>query len=237
MSSAIATHNFEAAPRDLAKLAKSIESGRKPQSHKTPSPLPDSAVAKEIYKQAEEELPRPTLHHSLRVFQYGVVIAEDFFPQWNLNKETFLLASLLHDIGTTSDNLSKTLMSFEFQGGLIAHAKTSSAGSPSEQSDAVAEAIIRHQDIDDSSKGEITRLGALLQLATLYDNAGKFSELIHEDTLNMTVEKYPRLKWSSCFSTAIENECERKPWSHTTKIGKDQFLSLIKGNPVGNSKE
>ncbi|UZJ54091.1 hypothetical protein CBS101457_003411 [Exobasidium rhododendri] len=236
-ATAIAAHNFEAVPRDLKKLMESVEPSKKSQPHRDVYALPSSELARAILKNVEEELPQPTLHHSLRVYQFGMAIAEDYFPQWKLNKETWLLSCLLHDIGTTSSNVKSTLLSFEFQGGMIAYSKTQSSGSSQEQSEAVAEAIIRHQDIDDASNGNITRLGALLQLSTLYDNAGQFSELVHEETLDVVVQHYPRLKWSDCFSAAVANECDTKPYSHTTKIGKENFVKLIQGNKVGNSRE
>jgi cyanamide hydratase len=234
---AVAAHNFEAVPRDLKKLVESADSGKKAVPHREVYSLPSSTIAKDVLSYAEEELPKPTLQHSLRVFQFGMAIAEDFFPEWKLNSETWLAACLLHDIGTTPKNQSSTLLSFEFQGGMIAYSKTQSYGSSQEQSEAVAEAIIRHQDIDEASKGSITRLGALLQLATLYDNAGQFAELVDETTLDAVVQACPRLKWSGCFSAAVAHECDTKPYSHTTKIGKDDFIGMIKGNKVGNAKE
>lgn len=164
-------------------------------------------------------------------------MAKDFFPEWQLNRETWALACFFHDIGTSEHRQDSTLLSFEFYGGILTHSKLRDCGSPVEQCDAVAEAIIRHQDIDETGKGNITRLGALLQLATLYDNAGQFSELIHSTTLDTVICEFPRLKWSTCFSGVIAHECETKPWCHTTKIGKEEFVSMIKGNTLGNSRE
>lgn len=234
---AIQAHNFEAVPRKLSKIIESIDSNQKPRTSTEVFPLPHTKAASEGFQYAKSELSLPVLNHSLRVYQFGMFMASDFFPDWNLNQETWLLACLLHDVGASASNRATTLLSFEFRGGLVAHSKTQSWECPSAQSDAVAEAIIRHQDIDDVSNGNITRLGALLQLATLYDNSGQFAHLIDESTLDNVTKEYPRLKWSSCFSEVIAHECDTKPWCHTTKIGKQQFLGLIKGNEVGNSKE
>jgi cyanamide hydratase len=228
--SAIRQHNFEAVPRNLSKIISGINLDKRPQPFQELFPLPHSKAASEVYEYAKAELTTPVLNHSLRVYQYGMFIASDFFPDWNLNSETWLLACLLHDIGASPANRSTSLLSFEFKGGLIAHEKTQSWGCPTEQSDGVTEAIIRHQDIDSTSNGNITRLGALLQLATLYDNSGQFDQLIHQSTLDGVTQEHPRLKWSSCFSDVIEYECDTKPWCHTTKIGKEQFLSLINGD-------
>ena len=89
------------------------------------------------------------------------------FPAWEFTDETWLLACLLHDIGTTDKNIKGTLMSFEFYGGFIAldllHKQHKA---PIAQAESVAEVIIRHQDI--GTVGTITTLGLLIQLATIF---------------------------------------------------------------------
>ncbi|RDW72936.1 hypothetical protein BP6252_06843 [Coleophoma cylindrospora] len=230
---AIALHNFNAVPRHIPDLLKTVNTSATELT--AVAPLPKSPTAISILSYAREHLPTPTLHHSLRVFQYGVAIANDHFPSENLNLETYFVASLLHDIGTIPENISTALISFEFHGGIIAHGLLSAHDV--KQADAVAEAIIRHQDIDDIGSGNITFLGALLQLATLYDNAGANDKLVADVTREFVVAEYPRLKWSSCFEAAITEECQRKPWSHTTKIGRDKFVGFIKGNTKGNAME
>lgn len=89
------------------------------------------------------------------------------FPDWEFTDETFFLACLLHDIGTTDKNMSATLMSFEFYGGLLARDLLHRQHhAPIEQADSVAETIIRHQQISDI--GTITTVGLLIQLATIF---------------------------------------------------------------------
>ena len=58
-------------------------------------------------------------------------------------------------------------MSFEFYGGYLALdvLKDTELAAPIEQAEAVAEAVIRHQDI--GTHGKITTLGQLIQLATI----------------------------------------------------------------------
>ena len=58
-------------------------------------------------------------------------------------------------------------MSFEFYGGMLAHSLLQNdLNAPTPQAEAIAEAIIRHQDIGKS--GKITTLGQLIQLATIF---------------------------------------------------------------------
>ncbi len=124
-----------------------------------------------------------------------------------------------------------TLMSFEFYGGYLAldllkkelHAEV-------QQAEAVAEAIIRHQDIGDS--GKITTLGQLIQLATIFDNMGGHEDLVHKGTIEDVVKHYPRKKWSNCFAATIRKEIGLKPWAHTTALGEEDFPGGVENNKL-----
>jgi cyanamide hydratase len=140
--------------------------------------IPNTALAKRIHIYAKSHLPEPTYNHSLRVYHYGLAIKQYRFPEWSFSHETYFLACLLHDIGTTDENLRKTRMSFEFYGGFLAlqilqnknfphgNADAAVAVAPSEQAESVAESIIRHQDL--CEVGTVTAVGQLLQLATIF---------------------------------------------------------------------
>lgn len=146
-------------------------------------PLPDTALAKRIQTYAKTHLPEPTYNHSLRVYYFGQAIRRYRFNAgtgdssttgssvWDFSDETYFLSCLLHDIGTTEDNLNKTRLSFEFYGGFLAldvlqHDEDDAAIAPREQAESVAEAIIRHQDLCEI--GKITAVGQLIQLATIF---------------------------------------------------------------------
>lgn len=142
----------------------------------TEVPTPETPLAQRINKYVKSHLPEPTYNHSLRVYHFGLAIKRYRFPEWAFTDETYFLACLLHDIGTTQDNLEATKMSFEFFGGLKAleilqnlqpsFVGGSVAVAPKDQAESVAEAVIRHQDL--CEKGKITALGQLLQLATIF---------------------------------------------------------------------
>jgi cyanamide hydratase len=126
-------------------------------------------LAQRINDYAQAHLPVPTYNHSLRVYHFGMAIKQYRFPDWAFSDETYFLACLLHDIGTTEEKLRATKMSFEFYGGFLALEilqNSESAIAPKEQAESVAEAVIRHQDL--CEKGKITALGQLLQLATIF---------------------------------------------------------------------
>ncbi|KAL3469346.1 hypothetical protein BJX99DRAFT_265288 [Aspergillus californicus] len=234
MSDPVKEYGFTAVPANTETLFTEA-----PLSTKTPTavpvsetPVPNTALALRIQKYAESHLPKPTFHHSMRVYHYGLAIKHYAFPDWAFSDETYFLTCMLHDIGTTHQNLHATKLSFEFYGGYLALdvlQRSSGQGDTAtqDQAESVAEAIIRHQDLRDI--GTITAVGQLVQLATIFDNVGGHAQLVHDDTVKDVIEHYPRLKWSSCFASTVGEEVGLKPWAHTTALG--DFSGHILGNP------
>ncbi|KAK8062374.1 MFS transporter [Apiospora hydei] len=228
----IAKHGWTAVPVDANAIF-----GDKPFLHDPapisaddiPFPSDDPLIAK-VQEYVRRELPEPTFNHSMRVYNFGYCILKYQFPEHfqSLSLSTWALTALLHDIGTTQKNLTSTLLSFEFWGGFHALNLLSSpfsstlpesgdAAAPRPQAEAVAEAIIRHQDL--GTEGTIPLLGQIVQLATVYDNMGSRPELVHARTRDAVVGRWPRLGWSRCFGEVIREEMARKPWGHTSHLG------------------
>lgn len=145
-----------------------------------------------------------------------------------LSPSTLSLACLLHDIGTTPAHLRATQLSFEYYGGVLALDLLRDA--PQSQAEAVAEAVIRHQDVGTS--GKLTFLGQLLQLSTLYDNTGGNPDVVHADTRSDVNAAFPRHGWSRCFADVIAEELALKPWAHTTHLGEEEFPAAVLGNTL-----
>ncbi|KAL5340217.1 hypothetical protein BJX70DRAFT_127855 [Aspergillus crustosus] len=241
-SDPVTEHGWTAVPANIQTLFEQTNLGTKPSPAPTPvssTPIPTTPLAQRIKKYAQSHLPKPTYHHSLRVYHYGLAIKRYAFPEWTFSDETYFLTCLLHDIGTTHDHLRATKLSFEFWGGYLAldvlqndhdhdHERPEGGAVASQfQAESVAEAIIRHQDLRDV--GTITAIGQLIQLATIFDNIGGNAQLVHDNTVKDVVEHYPRLKWSSCFASTVGEEVRLKPWAHTTALG--DFKGKILGNP------
>ncbi|KAK1834196.1 hypothetical protein QBC39DRAFT_380100 [Podospora conica] len=227
-------------------------------THDIPFPSSDPLVLR-VQAYAKSQLPLQTYNHSMRVYHWATTILTQQFPSPPfslLSPSTLALTSLLHDIGTAPSFLSTTQLSFEFAGALVArdlllhphppspHQNTPSPSTnppPPPQSDdtplatqsqteAVLEAIIRHQDIGD--KGTITFLGQLIQLATLYDNVGGNPGLIHEVTKVDVNRAFPRGGWSGCFAATVRDEMRLKPWAHSTHLGEREFPEGVEGNEL-----
>ncbi|KAI9735175.1 MAG: hypothetical protein M1834_001765 [Cirrosporium novae-zelandiae] len=221
-------------------LPRSLHSSLKPQFAPQPSEavlLPSSPLSQYVLEYAKANLPLPTLHHSLRVFQYCLLVLPHLPPPIpSMSPETVFVASLLHDIGTTVENMTGTRLSFEFWGGIKAgEVVKSGGGSDKVQTEGIMEAIWRHQEVV-GEEGFISALGMALQISTLLDNIGDHADLIHPDTIAAIVKEYPRLKWSHCFAKTAQAEMKLKPWSHTTVLG-EEFPKNILANKVMNHFE
>ncbi len=162
-----------------------------------------------------------------------------------MSMSTWALACLLHDIGTTEENLQGTLLSFEWLGGVLAlqlllpPAAPAAQEEPGEapatatraQAEAVAEAVIRHQDL--GTEGRITVLGQVLQLATVYDNTGANPGLVDGGATLADVNRaWPRMGWAGCFAATVRREVALKPWAHTTHLGERAFPEGIENNEL-----
>lgn len=136
---------------------------------------------------------------------------------------------MLHDIGTSPAFLETTKLSFEFWGGFHALQILQADGAPREQAESVAEAIIRHQDVQD--KGNVTLITRLIHMGTLLDNIGAGKELVHPQTIQKVNEKYSREGWSGCFAETVQKEKKAKPWAMVSRI--EGFEDAIQENGKG----
>ncbi|KAI1828334.1 hypothetical protein F4861DRAFT_178261 [Xylaria intraflava] len=227
----IAAHGWTAVPVDANVIFNETPIVKPSALKSADVPFPsDDPVVAAIQRYAREHLLEQTYNHSMRVYHWGYSIMRDQFPEHGskLSLSTWALACLLHDIGTTHDNLRATLLSFEFYGGILALNLIKEHGASTAQAEAVAEAIIRHQDL--GIVGTITFLAQVIQLATIYDNIGGNPGLIDEATRLDINRAFPRKGWSGCFSKTVREEIGLKPWGHSTHLGGDEFPEGVENN-------
>jgi cyanamide hydratase len=230
MTSPIERYGWTPVPRSLDKLISNRTDPQPSSAIKVEDiPLPNTELAQQVLRYAKEHLPKETFNHSMRVYYYGQAISKQHFPSWQFTPETYLLASLLHDIGTIPANQTSTNLSFEFQGGFIALELLKNhlhAAVP--QAESVCETIIRHQDLGET--GNVSVLTAVIHFATVMDNAGLHPEVLHEDTIKNVVKAFPRNGWTGCFAGVVRKECELKPWANTSRI--EGFAEMVEANEV-----
>jgi cyanamide hydratase len=156
---------------------------------------------------------------------------------------------MLHDIGTPAETLKSTRLSYEFYAGFhalevlqdanstlgrsesvdAAQSSDAAAVADVEQAESVAEAILRHQDVQD--KGSVTLMTRLIHIGTLLDNIGRGKELVHTDTVQNVVKQWPRDgRWTTCFRQTVELEKQQKPYAMVSRIeGFEETISQNTG--------
>src|SRR5271170_2154658 len=201
---------------------------------------PDTPLAKRVQAYVKAQLSPDTYRHSMRVYSYGLAIARECFPEWHVEgklQETWFLTAMLHDIGTTDAIIGSTRLSYEFWAGVHAldllQNPSVSGGegkAPVEQAESVAEAIFRHQDVQD--KGQVSLVTQLIQLGTLLDNVGApdAKRLVSDGTIEVVNGLYNRNSWSGCFRDTVEEEKRLKPWAMVSRI--EGFEEMIMANRV-----
>ncbi|KAJ6470939.1 cyanamide hydratase [Mycena sanguinolenta] len=237
-------YGFTAVPRDPDVLFQNhpTASGSHPKQDPftvKDFPVPESPLVNHVRDFVKKELDVQTFNHSNRVYVYGAALVKTHFPEWTYDNETWYLACILHDIGTAEKFLATTKMSFEFKGAIVARDLILKLGGVEDQADSVCDAIVRHQDIFVKG-GNITQIGQALQLATILDNVGLRSNLIHPNLIESTVAAFPRLGWSEHFARVIEKELDLKPWCHSTTFEipawtrgtPSNFATDVRGNDV-----
>lgn len=102
------------------------------------------------------------------------------------------------------------------------------------QAEGVAEAIIRHQDVQD--KGRVGLLTRLVHLGTLVDNVGagvgeeeeeEERGLVGKEMVRVVDGMYKREGWGGCFKETVRRELEVKPWAMVGRI--EGFEERIEG--------
>ncbi|KAL9125614.1 MAG: hypothetical protein Q9217_005200 [Psora testacea] len=248
-SDPVRAYGFTPVPRNLDKLLEKADPhANPPEKHMVDEILPSfTDLSKEVQSYAKKELPEETYNHSMRVLCFGLAIHAQYLPHIPLPSGAYILACLLHDLGTAPQHMNSTHLSFEYRGAILAHNLILSLTPPPAEpitpnphpalAESVAEAIIRHQDIDEVGKGNLSIVTAVLQIATVLDNTGARIELIDKRFVEEVCERFSRTSgkgeekrtWSGCFAVVVEKELREKRWSHTTKLGQE-FAQGVRGN-------
>lgn len=167
-SDPIKIYGFTALPADPSKPEPNSKDSPKPFDISQVSP-PDTPLAKRIEQYTKSKLPDQTYNHSLRVYSYGRIIVDSYFPQFGFKSgspldETWFITAMLHDIGTVPETMHSTRLSYEFWAGihakeLLMNGDDGAAVAPVDQMESIVESIIRHQDVQE--KGSISLLVSL----------------------------------------------------------------------------
>ena len=112
---------------------------------------PTGTLPERALQTIEALLPKWAVHHCLRVWAFGLVIAEA--AQWSVgpkatslgwDRTLWFLVAILHDIGWDEEGSLNSRLSFELYGGIKAREWLLEWGASQDIADEVCEAIVRH---------------------------------------------------------------------------------------------
>jgi cyanamide hydratase len=172
-------------------------------------PLPDSPLARDCAALAEKTLQRSVFLHSMRVYYFGVIVAQDQFPSWKLNPETYFVTSMLHDLGLVRETIlaSGTSKKYAEVGADLAmeYLRTCphSSQCPPDRCAHVWEAIAHHN--NDNNEVFLPPHASnvdlcLCSLAAYLDVRGTRRVLWHDDSLRAVNRRFDRTGFADCFS-------------------------------------
>lgn len=166
----------------------------KPFKHST-FDLPLSNLSNSIFNFVSSNVSQQVLYHSLRLYQFGITLLQDHFPDWEIERELLFTTCLLHNISipSTSDGTIKSSQTYR---GFIAYDLIFNITNGNrDYAETVAHAIVNS---DAHESGRLSSMSLILQMAETLDSLNTDNILIHQDTYNTINEMYPKAGWKGC---------------------------------------
>ena len=170
--------------------------------------IPDSGVAVQAIETASSFCPAFMVRHCFRSYCFGAILAAR--NQLTLDRETFFVAAMLHDLGLC-DAHADDPGSFEWVGARLAHSFCLTAEQGEARAATVHNAIALHTSVGIADRGapEI----ALLHFGTGMDLFGMRIDEMPRDTLELVLASYPRGAFKDEFSPCLSHQAQLKPES------------------------
>ncbi len=170
--------------------------------------VPDSSIATQAIEAAVALCPEFMIRHCFRSYCFGAILASR--NQLSLDRETFFISAMLHDLGLSETHAEQT-GSFEWVGARLAHQFCLDAEQTEARATIVHNAIALHTSLGlaDRYQPEI----AMLHFGTAMDLFGMRIEEVPAATLNEVLERYPRGDFKTEFSPCLGHQAEVKPES------------------------
>ena len=168
--------------------------------------IPDSAFAVQAIEAAGALCPEFMIRHCFRSYCFGAILAAR--NNLVLDRETFFVAAMLHDLGVT-DAHANDPGSFEWVGAGLAHAFCLEAEQAEARAAIVHNAIALHTSlgIADRYQPEI----AMLHFGTAMDLFGMRIDEVPKDALELVLSEYPRCAFKTEFSPCLSHQAQFKP--------------------------
>jgi hypothetical protein len=168
--------------------------------------IPDSEFAAQAIEAASTLCPEFMMRHCFRSYCFGAILAAR--NQLTLDRETFFVAAMLHDLGLSEAHADDP-GSFEWVGARLAHSFCCDTEEGEAKAATVHNSIALHTSVGiaDRCAPEI----ALLHFGTGMDLFGMRIDEIPRDTLEQVLADHPRGAFKTEFSPCLSHQAEIKP--------------------------
>lgn len=168
--------------------------------------IPDSAFAGQAIEAVNRLCPEFMVQHCFRAYCFGAILAAR--NNLSLDRETFFIAAMLHDLGLCDKHAEDT-GSFEWVGAKLAHSMCLEAGQNEVIATTVHNAIALHTSLGIAHKYQPEI--ALLHFGTGMDLFGMRLDEIPKGSLEAVLAAYPRGEFRTEFSPCLGHQAEIKP--------------------------
>lgn len=190
--------------------------------------IPDSEFAVQAIAAATALCPEFMMRHCFRSYCFGAILAAR--NQLTLDRETFFVAAMLHDLGVTDTHADDT-GSFEWVGAKLAHAFCLNAEQSEERAATVHNAIALHTSLGlaDRYQPEIS----MLHFGTAMDLFGMRIDEVPKEILELVLSNYSRDAFKAEFSPCLSHQAQLKPDSQIAGAVGIGILEQIQEQLVG----
>lgn len=189
--------------------------------------IPDTAIVKEAITELERTDSKAIINHSWRTYIWGVAIAQK--NNWQFDDESFVIASLMHDLGLVEHLEQYSCQCFTFESALRVENLCAKHHYAEERMNNISDAICLHQnghlDVNDP---QFTKEALLLNQATSCDVIGTDLSLFSLNFKNEVLTHYPREQFKTEMLKLIAIEVKRNPQSRTALMSKLGLPMMIR---------
>jgi len=168
--------------------------------------VPDSDLAKRAVLTVEALCPAFIVRHSYRTYCFGALLAAR--NGLKLDRETFFLAAILHDLGL-SDQHRNDAGSFEWVGARLAYDFCLNNQQVEARAELVHNAIALHTSAGIANK-HVPEI-AMVHFGAGLDLFGMRLDEVPPASLEAILDAHPRGDFKDCFSPCLHHQADTKP--------------------------